>query len=317
LLVPHEDVITERICNSASNQVGGMSSGQGITQELSLGNVVSKTFELYRQGFSKYLVPFLVVEAIIGAVTTLVRRAIVLPTLSVSATSQQVPNLTGYVGDVISLIALIVIVTWIFYPVALGSAVRLASEQIQNGQTDLGASIRFAVSKLIWIWAVGIVAGIIVFLGAIALIVPGIILAIMFSLVLPVIIIESPGVFGSLGRSRKLVSKRWLKTFALLLLFAIILGVASLIVDVISAPFGIASTVVSSILSAFFLPLVPIVLTVYYYSNAARIAPPQMSQAPMAPPPSVQAGIRFCPNCGAQLASSATFCTTCGAKQTT
>ena len=293
-----------------------MSSGQGITQELSLSEVVSKTFKLYQRDFWKYVILFVVVEAIIGVFTTLVRRAITLPVLPANATSQQVLNWApGFFGALISLIALTAIVTWVFFPVAVGSAVKLASGQIEKGQADLEASVRFGISKLVWLWVVGIVVGIIVSLGLIALIVPGIILAIMFSLVLPVIIIESPGVLGSLGRSRKLVSQRWLKTLAMIVVFGIIVAIASSIVSAISGPFGIASTVVSSILSAFYLPVIPIALTVYYYSNAARIAPPQMSQAPVTFAPTVQTGTKFCPNCGTQLASTATFCAKCGAKQ--
>ena len=293
-----------------------MSSGQGITQELSLSEVVSKTFRLYQRDFSKYVILFVVVEAIIGVFTTLVRRAIILPILPAHVTSQQFLNWApGFFEALISLIALTVIVTWVFFPVAFGSAVKLASEQIEKERADLEASVRFAISRLIWIWVVGVVVGIIISLGLIALIVPGMILAIMFSLVFPVVIIESPGILESLGRSRKLVNRRWLKTLALIIVFGIIVGIASDIVSVISGPFGIASTLVSSILSGFYLPVIPIAMTVYYYSNAARIAPPQMNQAPVTPAPAVQTGMKFCPNCGTQLASIATFCTKCGAKQ--
>ena len=51
-------------------------------------------------------------------------------------------------------------------------------------------------------------------MGLIALIVPGIILAIVFSLALPVLLIEKKGVLESMGRSHALVGHRWLKTFA-------------------------------------------------------------------------------------------------------
>jgi hypothetical protein len=201
----------------------------------------------------------------------------------------------------------------------------MASDRIQTGQTDIRVSLRFAVLRTIPIWLVSIIVGIIVTAGVIALIVPGIILGIMFSLVLPVILIEKLGVLESLGRSRALVSHRWLKSFALFLVFGIIIGIATAIVSAISAPFGIASTVVSSILSAFYIPMVPIALTLYYYSNVARIAPPPMSQPPMAappvspmppPPPSpMQAEMKYCSSCGTQLASNASFCSKCGAKQ--
>ena len=289
-----------------------MSQGQGIVQELSLGDVISKTFDYYRRDFAKYVMLFAVVEAVIGVLNTVIHNAIVLPTLPAQgATAQTFESWAPhFFGSLIELIGLTALVTLLFYPIIYGSAVKMASNAIQNGQVDLGGSIRFVVSKLAWIWIVGIVVGVIVFLGFIALVIPGIILVIMFSLVLPVIIVENPS-FASLRRSRELVSKRWLKTFALLIAFGIMIGIASVVVGLISSPFGVGSTVVSSILSAFYLPLVPIVMTVYYYSNVARISPAQTGSGPGV----VQAGTtKFCPNCGTQLASSAMFCSKCGMK---
>ena len=115
-----------------------------------------------------------------------------------------------------------------------------------------------------------------------------------------------------MSRSRKLVSDRWLKTLALIIVFGIIIGIASAIVSAIAGVFGVASTFVSSILSAFYLPLIPIALTVYYYSNAARVAPPQMPAAPewvSSPGES-----RYCPSCGTKVAPNTMFCPSCGAK---
>jgi hypothetical protein len=226
----------------------------------------------------------------------------------------------GFFGALITLIAFSAILALVFYPLSEGGAIKLASEEIVTGQTDLVASVRFAISRMVWIWAVSIVVGIIVFCGLIALIVPGIILAIMFSLVLQVVMIERAG-FESLGRSRKLVSQRWLKTFALLIVFGIIFAIASIIVSAISGLFGVANTIVSSILSDFYLPLFPIALTVYYYSNAARIGSPQLAQAPTAPTqqPTFQsdasAGLsptRFCASCGSPLQADSKFCRNCG-----
>jgi len=257
-----------------------------------------------------------VVEAIVGVLTTLVQHAFILPALPANATPQQFLNwLPGFFGTLIPLIALTAIATLVFYPVAVGSAVKLAAEEIEKGQADLASSVRFALSRLIWIWVLSIVVGVIVVAGLIALVVPGIILAIMFSLVLPVLLIENPGVLESLGRSRKLVSHRWLKTLAMVIVFGIILAIASAIVSAISGPFGGASNIVSSILSAFYVPLIPIALTVYYYSNVARTTPLQVNQALTAPAATVQAGMKFCPSCGTQLTSSATFCSKCGAPQ--
>ncbi|MDA4111177.1 MAG: zinc-ribbon domain-containing protein [Thaumarchaeota archaeon] len=287
----------------------------GINRELSLGEVVSKTFDVYRRDFAKYFVLFAVVEVITGILTSLAQHAIVLPILPSNPTPQQFYNyFPGFLGALALLIVSVLVVTVVFFPIAQGGAIKMASDQIEKGQADIGTSVRFAASRLLWIWALSIVVGIIVVLGFIALIVPGIILAIMFALAFPVLLIEKKGVLDSMGRSRALVGHRWLKTFAVFLVFAIIFAIASVIVSTISGIFGIASPVVSGLLSAFYQPLFPILLTVYYYSNRARITLPPPGPMPMAPTTSSQYEMKFCPSCGTQLSSPAAFCPKCGTR---
>jgi hypothetical protein len=192
----------------------------------------------------------------------------------------------------------------------------MASDEITKGQADLRGSVWFAVSKIVWMWILGLLVGIIIGIGFVALVIPGIILTIMFCLVLPALLIENAGVIGSMNRSRELVGHRWLKTFAVLLLVLIILVVAGVIVNAISAPFGAASVFVTNVLSSFYAPILPISLTVYYYSNLARTSP-QGSQVPVGQAVGPQPGMKFCPNCGTQLPSMAAFCAKCGAKQPT
>jgi hypothetical protein len=209
----------------------------------------------------------------------------------------------------------IFLVNVIFSTIAQGGAIKMASDEITKGQVNTGASVRFAVSKLLSIWALSIIVGIIIFLGFIALIVPGIILAIMYSLALPVLLIENKGVTESMGRSRQLVSHRWGKTLGTFLALAIIVIIASLIVSAITAPLGnVLGPIVNGILSAFYQPLFPILLAVYYYSNLARTAQAPAGQMPMTPTATFQAGMKLCATCGTPNASSATFCTRCGAR---
>jgi ribosomal protein L40E len=293
-----------------------MQPEQGIGRELSFGEVFSKTFEVYRRDFAKYFVLFAVVGVIVQVVTTLAMQAFVRPTLPLNPTPQQLSNyLSALFGALFLLLAVIFVVNIVFSTIAEGSAIKLASEQITKGQANLGAAVRFAFSKLLLIWALSIIVGIIVFLGFIALIVPGIILAIMYSLALPVLLIENKGVTESMGRSRQLVSHRWAKTFGTFLVLAIIVLIASLIFSAITTPLGIIiGPVVNGILSAFYQPLFPILLAVYYYSNLARTAQAPAGQMPMAPTTTFQAGMKLCPTCGTQNATTATFCTKCGAR---
>lgn len=148
-----------------------------------------------------------------------------------------------------------------------------------------------------------------------ALIVPGIILAVMFSLAFPVLIIENTGVGESMGRSRILVSHRWGKTFVAYLILELIVLVASAIVGLVSAPLGFLSPVVSGVLSAFYAPLFAILLTVHYYSNLARLTPPAMDSIAAGLAPTVQPGMKYCVSCGSMMASTAIFCPKCGTTQ--
>ena len=290
-----------------------MTPDEGITRELSLGEVVSKTFSLCRRNFVKYSVLFLAVEVVIGLVSVWAYGAFPLPTLPINATSQDVTNwASGFFASLIYLVGVVGVVSLVFGTIAFGSTIKMASEEVENKPVELGAAVRFAASKMLWMWVLGIILGIVIGLGFIALIVPGIILAIMFSVSFQALLIENAGIGGSLGRSRELVGHRWLKTFAVFLVFAIIVGIAATIVSVISAPFGYWSQLVSSVLSSFYQPIIPVATTVYFYSNRARIAPsPGSSVSALMPAP----GMKFCPNCGTQLSAATTFCSNCGAKQ--
>src|SRR2546422_10924774 len=135
-----------------------MQPEQSIRRELSLGDVISKTFELYRRDFTKYFVLFAVVGVIVQVVTTLARQAFVVPTLAVNPSSQQVSSwFSALLGALVLLVAVIFFVNIVFSTIAQGSAIKLASEQIKKGQVDFGASIRFAVSRILSIWALSII----------------------------------------------------------------------------------------------------------------------------------------------------------------
>jgi len=293
-----------------------VTSEEGIGRELSLGEVVSKTFDLFRRDFVKYFVVFAIAEVVIGLATLLAHSIVQLPTIPTSSTD--LSWVRGYFAAFFELYFIIEVATLVVIPVAEGTAIKMAADAIEEKPVALGTCVRFALSKLVWLWALSLVVGVVVVLGFVALIVPGIILAIMLCLALPALLLENAGIFGSLSRSRELVGHRWGKTFATFLVLGLIVLVVSVIIALVSGLFGDAGPVVSGFLSAFYEPLFPIALTVYFFSNRARMMPPhQAGQATAGYGPTPQPGMKFCPNCGAQLPATVTFCANCGAKQPT
>jgi hypothetical protein len=108
--------------------------------------------------------------------------------------------------------------------------------------------------------------------------------------------------------SRILVSHRWGITFAIFIVLGLIGVIPAVIIDLVSGALGgIAGPVLNGILSAFYLPLFPILVVVYYYSNLARITQPPAGPIWTLPAPNVQTGVKFCHNCGLQLPVSAHF----------
>jgi hypothetical protein len=170
------------------------------------------------------------------------------------------------------------LVTWIVGTTTTGIATKCASDQIEKGTSTLGDSLNFTIFKLPSLLIAQLVTGILTVIGLFLLFIPGIIISIMFSLIMPAIIVEQKGAFESLGRSRKLVSNRWLKTFALLLIVYIILGMVTGIVNLIATPLNVTypniNLIITSIISSFVAPILPIAMTCLYYAMVAREIPP-------------------------------------------
>lgn len=284
-----------------------------ISRELSIGELLSQTWGCLRRDFLSFFMVFAVVGVILGVLTTVAGYLINVPKLPASPTQSQ---LLSYESAELSLVLVAVVLALVIVPVAAGTAVKMASDSIEGRRVDVRGDVKLAASKLLRLWALELLVGVIVFLGVIALVVPGVILAIMFSLAVPVLMIENMGVRESMGRSRKLVAKRWLKTFAFLLILGVAIAILTLIASFVGALFGPGRTIAAELISALYTPLSVIGVTVLYYSNVARLASADSApQQVLAQPTPSQPVTKLCPNCGGQISLAAIYCSKCGAKQ--
>jgi hypothetical protein len=260
-------------------------TGEKPSRELSIETILSLTFNLYRSNFLQFFLPFLISAIITGISTYVITSYFPIPEAPVIPASpttafyseELLPWFFSLISTAIVIGILSGLVLWIVGTTTTGIVIKNASDQIDKGTSNLNVSFNLVISKLPSLLIAQFVAGILIVIGMLLFIVPGIIIAIMFSLILPTIIIEQNGIFESLGRSKKLVSKRWMKTFALLLILGIITlivnGGATLLAGPLNTVHPIFNPLITNIISAFVSPLYPIAITYLYYAMVARENP--------------------------------------------
>jgi hypothetical protein len=129
--------------------------------------------------------------------------------------------------------------------------VRATIEDLNGKRPAFGDSVQIALRCLLPTVGIGILVAIGVGLASVALLVPGIILWLGWSVSVPVLVQERLGVFGSMSRSRALTKgTRW-SLFGLFLILAILAIVIQLILGTAVYLFGgIIGSVVGALVSA-------------------------------------------------------------------
>lgn len=127
--------------------------------------------------------------------------------------------------------ALLVGALWL---VASGALVQATVAHDQGRKAAVAEMLRVGALRMLPLFAVYLLFTIGVSFGTMLLIVPGIMLAVMWSVSLPAVVAEHTGVFGAFGRSRALTKgARW-QVFGIMLLALVIYTLASAAVGVAS-----------------------------------------------------------------------------------
>lgn len=104
---------------------------------------------------------------------------------------------------------------------------------LRNGQASFGECLGKGFQLVLPLIGLAIIQSIGVGLGFVLLIIPGCILLVMWSVALPVLVAERPGVFASLSRSSELTKgSRWM-IFAMLIIAAVVLFIPLMLVPIL------------------------------------------------------------------------------------
>jgi hypothetical protein len=158
----------------------------------------------------------------------------------------------------------------------LQGALVTAIEDVRDGRADLsiGETLAHIRPRLNTLAVAGILAAIVITIGFILLIVPGFFLLTIWSLIVPVIVLENSGIMDSFGRSRELTrGYRW-GVFGRIIVTVLITAVAGAIISLITRallPDSVDEYVANVVSSSATAPFAALVWTLMYYRlRAAR-----------------------------------------------
>lgn len=151
-----------------------------------------------------------------------------------------------------------------------GVLARIVQDVQEDGKVDwsVGELLKSINPKLLPLLGLTIVVGVLVSIGLILFIIPGVILALIWFVAVPVLVIENKGVFESMSRSGELTkSNRW-RIFGLMVVVYVAVFVVFLIAGLIAAALPILGLIAFVVLAVLVYPWIGVVVPTVYYALA-------------------------------------------------
>jgi hypothetical protein len=251
-----------------------MEGGSTGAQPLTVGEILAAAFDLYR---SQAVALWTIVAIIVIPAQALV---VILERIILSGGTTFAIDGTIYTSDSTGLLAVIIIViSFLAVIVAVGALSKCLLDAYTGRPSGWRHSVQFAAERLGPLTWLALLSGVLLTIGFILLVIPGIFLTVSWIVAVPVLMFEGTGGFGALRRSYDLVQGRWWATFGALLLGIIcIVGISIVLglilhsaastnhVSVILVVSGI-SRIIGAIVSY---PIVATIAAVVYFDLRAR-----------------------------------------------
>ena len=231
-----------------------------MTRSIAPGTVVSRIAELYQREAGT-LLP---VAVVLFAVQFLV--AIILP---------------------VRLNFIATLVFWLLAILYQGFVVELVSAAQSNRRTSIGELMKAVTPVLGSLLVISILFAIGVGIGFVLIIIPGLFLLTIWSVVVPVEVLEHRGIIGSFERSRELVRGNAWNVFGVIVIVWVVTAVISILVELLAAPLGhVGRDLIQWAVNVAITPIVALSATVLYLElrRAHAVATPSPGPEPVTVP---------------------------------
>lgn len=239
-----------------------MTTEQGLTElkPMGVGDIFDATFKLYKARFGAFLM-----IALVAYLPYSLIAAFYISQLVASLGSRTEPTMMSIIGPLIP----VLIMAFIVLPLCQSAMIFTVSETYLGRSLGVGQAYSRALPRLPRLLGANIIAGLVVVIGFICLIVPGIIFSLWFVLVTAVVLLETSSATGSLGRSKSLMSGNLGKGFLVLLVIGLLGWVYHVVLGMIMGALAIKSVFLSQFISTlaevviFPIQVAPIILLYY------------------------------------------------------
>jgi hypothetical protein len=232
--------------------------GGGIPQR-GLGDILSAAFDVYKANASKLITIVAIVVVPLSFISHFFTGVVFKPTTeTVTIAGQTISTTTTRSFGTFVLASLIAAAIAVIISAALQAAlVRGAALATVGDPIDVEASYQYGFRRFGSVVWISLLVGLIVAVGFLLLIIPGIIFLTMLAVAIPALIVENQRGTGALGRSWSLVKGHFWHVLGTIVVAAIITGVISAIFGAVGGSnwflqwiFGSIGTIVTAPYSA-------------------------------------------------------------------
>jgi hypothetical protein len=187
---------------------------------MAIGEVLGEAWALYKRFLKQFFLTALVVYVVLDLFSALANSA--------AGNGTAAGVFWGLIGAAISIIGYF----WV-----QGALVELVQD-VRDGRADrtIGETYKAVQPRLAALIVAGILAGIGIFIGLVLIIVPGLFLLTIWSMIVPVIVLEGRSAGESFTRSREIVRGNGWSVFGLIIVTFLLVAIAGAIIQLIFTP---------------------------------------------------------------------------------
>jgi hypothetical protein len=246
--------------------------GGGSIPQRGLGDILSASFEVYKANATNLIMIVAIVVVPLSLISHLFTGVVFKPTTqTVTFAGQTISTTTTRSFGTFILASLIAAAITVIISAALQAAlVRGAALATVGDPIDVEASYRYGFRRFGSVVWISLLVGIVVAIGFILLVIPGIIFLTMLSVAIPALVVENRRGTDAMGRSWNLVKGHFWHVLGTIVVAAIIAGVIGAIFGLLGGSNWFLQWIFGSIGSIITAPFSALVAILLYVDLRAR-----------------------------------------------